>query len=334
MTQLLPFLIGISYFGKSTGGGALEIWTHYFKIISFSDYESPGYTGRAIKVGSGVQGFEISEAAQKVGLAIVSGTCPTVGFAGGYTQGGGHSELACRYGMAADQTLEWEVITGTGEFVTASPMQNADLYWALSGGGGGTYGIVYSLTSKAHNDTLVSGASLSFYKEGLSADTYYAGLTAWHKNLPQAVDAGIYTAYTIDKDFFGVAVFTGPGVSVSQEAQLLQPALDELKSLGINYNLTGPVEFPSYLDQFTAFEFPNVNAPPPTQFEGRLIPRSVIENNIDSLTAAIRNITLNAAAPGLSDVYLNVKKSEARGTANVDNAILPAWRDTSLSICK
>ena len=199
--------------------------------------------------------------------------------------------------MAADQTLEWEVITGTGDFITASPMQNADLYWALSGGGGGTYGIVYSLTSKAHNDTPVSGASLSFYTKDFSADTYYAGLTAWHKSLPKFVDAGIVTAYTIDKDFFGVALFTGPGIPASQESQLLQPALDDLKSLGINYNLTGPVDFPSYLDQFTAFEFPNVNAPPPTQFGSRLIPRSVAENNADALTAAIRNITLNKAAP-------------------------------------
>lgn len=118
------------------------------------------------------------------------------------TQGGGHSELASKYGLAADQTLEWEVITGTGDFVTASPTQNADLYWALSGGGGGTYGIVYSLTSKAHRDTPVSGASLSFYRKGLSTDTYYAGLTAWHKNLPNVVDAGIATDYTISKDFF------------------------------------------------------------------------------------------------------------------------------------
>lgn len=60
----------------------------------------------------------------------------TVGFAGGYIQGGGHSVLSSLYGMAADQALEFEVITTDGRLVRASPSENADLYWALSGGVG------------------------------------------------------------------------------------------------------------------------------------------------------------------------------------------------------
>ena len=58
----------------------------------------------------------------------------TVGYAGGYIQGGGHSVLNSVYGMAADQVLEFEVITTSGKFVRASPLENADLFWALSGG--------------------------------------------------------------------------------------------------------------------------------------------------------------------------------------------------------
>ncbi len=42
---------------------------------------------------------------------MVGGECLTVGIAGGYTQGGGHSALTSRFGLAADQALEWEVIT-------------------------------------------------------------------------------------------------------------------------------------------------------------------------------------------------------------------------------
>lgn len=42
--------------------------------------------------------------------------------------------LAGAYGLAADQTLEFEVITTDGELITASPKENKDLYWALSGG--------------------------------------------------------------------------------------------------------------------------------------------------------------------------------------------------------
>ena len=58
----------------------------------------------------------------------------TVGYAGGYIQGGGHSVLSSVYGMAADQILEFEVITTSGKFVRVSPSDNPDLLWALSGG--------------------------------------------------------------------------------------------------------------------------------------------------------------------------------------------------------
>lgn len=124
---------GHDYNGKSTGAGALAIWTHNLKSVDFIDHTGPNYSGKAIKMGAGVQGFEAVGAARKLGLTVTGGECPTVGLAGGYTQGGGHSALSSKFGLAADQTLEWEVVTGTGEFLKASPMENEDLYWALSG---------------------------------------------------------------------------------------------------------------------------------------------------------------------------------------------------------
>ena len=53
-------------------------------------------------------------------------------------QGGGFSILSPKYGLAADQTLEFEVVTMQGEHLIASPTQNEDLYWALSGGVSGS----------------------------------------------------------------------------------------------------------------------------------------------------------------------------------------------------
>lgn len=50
-----------------------------------------------------------------------------------------HPSLASKYGLAADQTLECEIVTArpSARLIKASPTQNLDLYWALSGGGGG-----------------------------------------------------------------------------------------------------------------------------------------------------------------------------------------------------
>lgn len=78
-----------------------------------------------MKMGAGVQAIDAYKAAHLEGLVLVGANCPTVGLAGGYTQGGGHSLLSSNFGLAADQTLEWDV-------VTASPSYNSDMYWALA----------------------------------------------------------------------------------------------------------------------------------------------------------------------------------------------------------
>ncbi|TVY67551.1 FAD-linked oxidoreductase ZEB1 [Lachnellula suecica] len=65
-------------------------------------------------MGAGVQGYEAMEAAHDEGLVVVGGEGPTVGLAGGYTQGGGHSALSTTFGLGADQTLSWKVVTAEG----------------------------------------------------------------------------------------------------------------------------------------------------------------------------------------------------------------------------
>ena len=59
---------------KSTGMGALSIWTHNFKDIQFFEsYEVDGYSGPAMKLGSGVQEFELYEAADRYNVTAVAG---------------------------------------------------------------------------------------------------------------------------------------------------------------------------------------------------------------------------------------------------------------------
>lgn len=100
---------GHDFLGRSTGAGALAIWTQALKNISFSQWSDKSYTGPAVTVGAGVLGYEILEAAHAKGLTVVSGECATVGLAGGFTQGGGHSALSTSFGLAADQTLSFQV---------------------------------------------------------------------------------------------------------------------------------------------------------------------------------------------------------------------------------
>lgn len=75
--RLLVKNTGHDYNGRSTGSGALSLWTHNLKDIRFiPNYETRDYAGPAFKAGAGVQGFELYQAADAHGLTAVSGICP------------------------------------------------------------------------------------------------------------------------------------------------------------------------------------------------------------------------------------------------------------------
>ncbi|XP_059063673.1 berberine bridge enzyme-like D-2 [Cryptomeria japonica] len=75
-------------------------------------------------------------------LAFPAGICHTVG-SGGHFAGGGMGFLARKYGLAADNILDALLINGSGEMVDRSGM-GEDVFWALRGGGGGSWGVVYA----------------------------------------------------------------------------------------------------------------------------------------------------------------------------------------------
>jgi FAD/FMN-containing dehydrogenase len=82
------------------------------------------------------------------GRSIPSGSCPTVGIAG-LTLGGGLGSDARRSGLTCDALVSATVVLPSGESITASPDEHADLFWALRGGGGGNFGVVTSFSFRA-----------------------------------------------------------------------------------------------------------------------------------------------------------------------------------------
>lgn len=306
----------------------MAVWTHHLKsteVVSFSDEY---YTGTAMKVGAGVQGWEAVEAASAAGLVVLSGECPTVGLAGGYTQGGGHSALSTEFGLGADQTLEFEVVTANGTVVTASRTQNTDLYWALSGGGGGTYGVVTSMTVRAYPDATIGGAQIELAAAYTTEAKFDEIVSTFHAMLPNMTDAGAMVVYYVTD---GV-LFVNPVTVYNSTADyvkntVLAPFLAAAAELAVPSTVA--YSELAYYDHYEAYMGPlpygNIAAEA-YQFGGRLVPRAALEGgNIAAFSAAIRNITsAGVMAVGSAGDY--------SGPAGVDNGVRSLWRDTTIAM--
>jgi FAD/FMN-containing dehydrogenase len=113
------------------------------------------------RVGPGCLLGEVDHATQEHGLATVLGFVSEVGVAG-LTLGGGLGYLTRRFGWTVDNLEEVEIVTADGRIRTASRDENADLFWALRGGGG-NFGVVTRFTFRLHE----------------VGPTVYGGLVAW-----------------------------------------------------------------------------------------------------------------------------------------------------------
>ena len=320
-----------SYLGKSTGLGALAVWTHHLKDIRFLDWSDSKYEGTAMKIGAGVQGFEAMAAAHDQGLVPITGECPTVGVAGGYSQGGGHSALSTSFGLAADQVLEWEVVTADGNLVNASPTQNQDLYWALSGGGGGTFGVVVSMAAKVYPDTVVSGASMAFSSINVSSDTFYQAIEKFHSLLPDIVDAGAMVIYYFTDLGFQIQPLTAYNKTSDDVKNMLSPFTASLEDLGITYNVSYS-QSSTYLEHFNTYLGPlpygNIEVGI-AQYGGRLIPRAAIQQNNSAISDTLRNITEHGVT--FIGVGVDVSYTSRPSSHPVKNSILPTWRNALIS---
>ncbi|KAI5798912.1 FAD binding domain-containing protein [Geopyxis carbonaria] len=320
---------GHDFFGKSTGFGALSLWTHHLRSVEFLDaYRgATSYRGPAARVGAGVRVTDAYHAAAAVGRVMVGGEQPTVGLAGGFTAGGGHSPLSSKYGMAADQVLELQVVTADGVLRTVSQRENADLYWAMRGGGGGVFGVVVSMVVKTHPDTPVATMPLTFASN--DTDAYWQGVRAFMELSPKLTERGIYTFSAILASSFSTQPIFAPDVSVAELHKLLKPLYTKLEKLGITYNATA-TQHPNLLSAWEA----GFNAEVTGIYSGsvsRLVPQSIFKHahpttSMDTFMDVFRTATDTL---GYWAGFF-IAPSHTVGGALSDNAVNPAWREAGL----
>ena len=148
---------GHSYQGTSNAPDSLLVWTRPLNDIALHEaFVARGCEGQAapvpaVTVGAGAIWSQVYDAVTTRGGGYVQGGgCMTVGVAG-LVHSGGFGSFSKAYGLAAGSLLEAEVVTADGQVRIANACTHPDLFWALKGGGGGSFGIVTRLSLRVHS---------------------------------------------------------------------------------------------------------------------------------------------------------------------------------------
>lgn len=176
---------------RSTGAHSLSIWTHHLNNITFESNWNK--TEDVVHVGSGQQWGNVYDAAAKLGKVVIGGADGSVGL-GGHIQGGGYGPRSATYGLAPDQVLQVTVVTTQGDVLVANNTAHQDLFWAVRGGGGGSYGVVTEYVLKAYPAPANSVAGTLAISAGKNA----TGNITWDafavllNHIPDLMDQGLW----------------------------------------------------------------------------------------------------------------------------------------------
>jgi FAD/FMN-containing dehydrogenase len=148
---------GHSYFGASNAPDSLLIWTRAMSKVSMHEaFVGTGCEGRiaplpAVSAEAGAMWMDLyNVVTTEGGRYVQGGGCMTVGVAG-LVQSGGFGIFSKGFGTVASGLLEAEVVTADGTVHVVNACSEPDLFWALKGGGGGTFGVVTRVTLRTHD---------------------------------------------------------------------------------------------------------------------------------------------------------------------------------------
>jgi hypothetical protein len=180
---------------------------------------------KTVQVGAGVLVGDVLDKLNPLNLGIPLGTCLGVGISG-LTLGGGMGFEARKYGLTCDNLKAATCVLASGKIIRASATENADLFWALRGGGGGNFAVVTEFEFQTHPLTDVYIFNMK-WKPSRAEEI----MALWQDHFP-ASPAEVNSAFKIggtQKDFevqiFG-QIMSKDGVSAptsEETAKILQP---------------------------------------------------------------------------------------------------------------
>ncbi|CAF1024251.1 unnamed protein product, partial [Didymodactylos carnosus] len=204
--------------------------------------------------------------------------------AGGFVQGGGHGPLARLHGLSADNVLQFEVVTADGQVRIANQCENKDLFWALRGGGGGTFGILISATYRTFASPTIT---FGFYSVNSENETMYNNFITDFIRYHTTLDALGWAGYFYMTDTNIEIAYFLPNGNVSSANTTFTQLLSKHTEMNITENI---VPFTSFYEFFHYIIEPANPTGSNVLLGSRLIPELLIHNNPDQVAQTLINI--------------------------------------------
>ncbi|KAK7051653.1 hypothetical protein VNI00_004632 [Paramarasmius palmivorus] len=298
---------GHDYLGRSAAPDSFMIWTHNLKNLVYDEAFIPANSNSTetfkgeylpLTFEAGIQWREAYAAADQHGRVIPGGFSPgvnleaggSVGAAGGWILGGGHSALSPTYGLGrllpgVDNVLQFTVVAASGEVLTANAFTNPDLFWALRGGGGGTFGVVTSVTYRTHERTPVGAALL---QSDFSSPAVAKQVTSeFLRIIPSLADSGWGGYSRFSNESFS-AILMAPNATLA-DANATFASFNDLLQSTSNGSVT-TTTYDSFLkwyqDRSVGYSIVGVNV----ELASRLFGRKVHETEHDKMAEVLLSI--------------------------------------------
>ena len=171
---------------------------------------------KSVAIGSGASLGNIYQALEPGNRAIPAGTCLPVGVAG-HSLGGGFGLLGRPFGLACDSILAMEVVDASGQILNVSDRENPDLFWALRGGGNGSFGVVTKFKFRPSVVNLVAKFAITWKKPVAQAAKIVLAWQEWLDDLPPAVTCTLH----LTRQAGGMIQVHVAGLSVDSQNKLV-----------------------------------------------------------------------------------------------------------------
>jgi hypothetical protein len=332
---------GHDFFGRSSVPNSLAIWTHNMDTLefypNFTAHNCLSANGPNIgELGAGVIAGNAYRFFNAHGMDITGGYEQSVGIAGGFAQGGGVGSFTTTYGLMADNAVEFEVVTADGEVRIINECNDPDLFWAMRGGGGGTFAVLTKYRVQVYPSLPIHVFTFNAnFSESASNVTLRETLTAHARNQidwSAQLVTGQLEYFPGKLDLSLVLPYGDDGAKLKSATDSFRQFLSNRSDLLISAN-----NYKSYPDYATYLSVTAADAKV-TEPSGissllatRLIPRTVFANpeTISELVEGVmEGIAVARSLLNLTGVQIVLETPVSNPDSFQASAANPAWRDS------